>query len=203
MARSLPTAAQTQSLTGRGPRHWVFGYGSLVDVENLSGFLGRHGLRLGAYRYGALSGFKAAWSVAMDNKVTLAGYRYYLDVATGARPEVFIAFANIERDPEQSVAGILFEAEARALAILDHRERNYGRTDVTAHFAGAVDGTVWTYLGRSEAGDRYRQGLATDTLVIDAVYAEAIERAFAGAGLSYTNTPPAGARIMKLSRVDT
>ena len=206
MAPRRPTADQPHSLTGPNfdapGRHWVFGYGSLVDVEGLSRFLAGHALALGAHRYGALSGFAAAWTVAMDNSVTHRGYKYYVDAETGTRPDL-VAFANIERRSDVRVNGLLFEVDDTALQVLDARERNYARTDVTAHFDGPVAGTVWTYLGLADAGERFRQGLARKSLVIDAGYASGIARAFARASLAYSGAPPPGIPLRRLMRVDT
>jgi cation transport regulator ChaC len=181
----------------------VFGYGSLAHVENLSAFLARHRAEFDAHSHAELIGFQRTWTVAMDNSETLAGYKYYVDTATGARPEVFVAFANIESRQGARVAGILFEVTHATLEILDARERNYKRTDVTAHVSLAVEGTVWTYLGSSEATARFHLGRKKNALVIDEAYARSIETAYARAGLPYDAGLPAHIRRMALKRVDT
>jgi hypothetical protein len=50
--------------------------------------------------------------------------------------------------------------DAAALAALDHRERNYERTDVTAAVDGAPDGPVWTYAGRGDSRARFAAAVA-------------------------------------------
>lgn len=189
-------------------RHWVFGYGSLVDAGRLARFLASHGLALGAHEHCRLRGFARTWSVAMDNALTLPGYKYYLDPATGARPPVHVAFLNIEAaGADAEVAGILFEADAATLRILDRRERNYDRVDITgsisATVAGMVAGTVWSYVGHAQAAARYRQGLARRALVIEEGYRDAIARAFAHAQLPYTEQLPPGVPAVPLTRIDT
>ena len=57
---------------------FVFGYGSL----------------LGARRRRAVRGWpghRRRWAVAMDNRRTIPGYKYFLD-ADGARPDVYVTF---------------------------------------------------------------------------------------------------------------
>jgi len=205
MPRSAPVsiAPDGPSLTAAPGRHWVFGYGSLAHPEHLAGFLTRHRLQLGAHAHAELAGFRRTWTVAMDNSQTLTGYKYYLDATTGARPDIFVAFANIERHPQARVSGLLFEACAETLALLDTRERNYERTDVTAHVSAVVEGTVWTYLGNAEATARYAHALKKNALVIDTAYEERIETAYAHAGLPYEAALPPHIRRMALTRVDT
>ena len=186
-------------------RQWVFGYGSLVDAADLAGHLARHGLGLGDYRYCELMGFKRTWSVAMDNTLNEPGYKYYVDPQTRSRPDVFVAFVNLEpHDGEtaRGVSGILFEVGPEALSILDRRERNYHRCDVTPAISAAVDGTVWTYIGHAEARARYEAGLASNRLVISAAYRDLIEAAYAKARLPFDAELPANVRALPLTRVD-
>src|SRR4051794_32580383 len=96
-------------------RAFVFGYGSLLDGAGGEPCV--------------LQGFRRGWTVAMDNRRTLPGYRYFLDAATGERPPVYVAFLDIRPCAGARVNGIVFPAD---LAVLDARERNYAREDVTA-----------------------------------------------------------------------
>lgn len=184
-------------------RQWIFGYGSLVDVEHLSSYLAEHGFKLGNYEHRNLPGFKRIWNVAMDNKRTLPRYKYYLDPKTKTRPDVFVTFANIEKQDNGCVPGILFEVDDEMLKVFDSRELNYWRTDVTAHFSEPVDGTVWTYIGSPEANARFQQGLRERALVIDMTYAQRIETAFTRAGLSYAAELPRDVPLVELTKVDT
>jgi hypothetical protein len=87
----------------------------------------------------------------MDNSETIPGYKYYVD-EDGSRPAVFVAFLDLEPDPEGHVDGVCTAVDPAALRRLDERERNYVRTEVT----DAVDsplGRTWAYMG-SEAGRR-------------------------------------------------
>jgi cation transport regulator ChaC len=187
-------------------RQWVFGYGSLVDAAHLANDLASYGLGLGDYSYCELMGFKRTWSVAMDNALNEPGYKYYIDPQTRVRPDVFVAFVNLEPqdgDASRGVCGILFEVGPEALSVLDRRERNYDRCDVTPSISAVVDGTVWTYVGHAQARARYEAGLARNRLVISAAYRDLIETAYTKARLPYSAELPANVRELPLARVDT
>ena len=96
------------------PADLVFGYGSLVALP-------------GAVR-SELGGHRRLWGVAMDNAVDIPGYKRYL-APDGSRPDVCVAFLDIEPDACGSVIGACFAVAD--LAALDCREHNYERVDVT------------------------------------------------------------------------
>jgi cation transport regulator ChaC len=89
---------------------FVFAYGSLLA--------GADGVPC------RLAGHRRRFGVAMDNRRTLPGYKYFLDAATGARPAVFVAFLDVVEDPAASVQGVAFPVTAAGLAGGDDRERN-------------------------------------------------------------------------------
>ncbi len=120
---------------------FVFGYGSLVRRPD--------GIPC------HLLGHRRAWNVAMDNRRTIPGYKYYVDPDTGERPPVHVTFLNLYPTAEGQVNGIAFPVTAEALDELDRRERNYDRVDVTALIDADLDGTVWTYLGSEAARERF------------------------------------------------
>ena len=113
----------------------MFAYGSLASHD--------------AGRPCVLRDHRRAWGVAMDNRRTIRGYKYYVDAVTGERPAVYVAFMCIWPAPGASVHGVLLEVDDAGLAALDRRERNYDRRDVSAHVD--VNGPVWAYLA-SDAG---------------------------------------------------
>src|SRR5215218_6013856 len=96
-------------------RVFVFGYGSLASDGGTPA---------------RLHGYRRAWNVSMDNRVTIPGYKYYLDEA-GERPEVFVTFLNLVAG--DGVDGVVLEVPD--IAALDARERNYARVEVT----GSID----------------------------------------------------------------
>ena len=98
----------------------VFAYGSLVGLEP-------------AGRPCVLRDHARGWDVAMDNRETIPGYKFYVDAETGERPAVYVAFLAIRSEPGASVSGEVFAVDDEQLAALDRRERNYDRRDVSAH----------------------------------------------------------------------
>lgn len=154
---------------------FVFAYGSLLADA--------HGRRC------TLQGWERCWGVAMDNRRTLPGYRYFLDRATGERPELYVAFLDIRPRAGARVEGMVFPAD---LAALDVRERNYARVDVT----GAVDceGPVWAYAGLDEARERCAAGRRAGTAVVWDAYVERVRAGFAAHGaladFDATTVPP-------------
>src|SRR3954453_15770638 len=112
---------------------FVFGYGSLVRRPD--------GLPCN------LLGHRRAWNVAMDNRRTIPGYKFYVDPDTGERPPVRVTFLSLYPAPEGRVKGVAFPCRlpppegpgngvafpvtADDLDALDRRERNYDRIHVT------------------------------------------------------------------------
>lgn len=145
-------------------RTFVFGYGSLL-------------LRPGGIPCHLL-GHRRAWNVAMDNRRTIPGYKYYVDRDTGERPPVHVTFLNIYPAAEGRVNGIAFPVTADVLDQLDRRERNYDRIDVTRLLDVDLGGTVWTYLGSDAARERFAAG----TAVVSQAYFDAVRDDFATVG---------------------
>lgn len=198
-------------ITPPATRELIFGYGSLVDIGRLSEFLNNHGLALGSYYYRTITGWRRSWSVAMDNREVVKGYKYYLNRATGTQPDVYVAFLNIERVREEDVpldgsvpevTGVLFEVDQSVLDVLDKRERNYCRCDISDQFRD-LDGRVWAYIGSPEAEERYRIGLMEGSVVIDAAYRRSVEAAYRSADIPYTAEIDPRLREMDLQRIDT
>jgi hypothetical protein len=160
---------------------YVFGYGSLVDVDSMAEYLGRK-LPAEAWRICHLHGYRRCWNLAMDNTVDIPGYKCYVDPLTKDRPQVFIAFLNIRPAQGHAVNGIVFRICRAELSLLDTRERNYERTDVTAKIVPRLPGRVWTYAGSAEAEERYRRGLHSQSGVIDQDYYERVRKAFLNLG---------------------
>jgi hypothetical protein len=121
----------------------VFAYGSLV--RDLAG--GEQLVRRAAH----LRDHRRAWNVAMDNSLTLPGYKYYLDAEDRSRPEVFVTFLNLLPAPGHRVNGMLVPVDAAELVELDRRERNYERREVTASIEPVAEGRVWSYFGKPDA----------------------------------------------------
>jgi gamma-glutamylcyclotransferase (GGCT)/AIG2-like uncharacterized protein YtfP len=181
------------------PTQYVFAYGSLVrDLAD--------GDRL-ARRAAHLRDHRRAWNVAMDNSISLPGYKYYLDVGDSSRPEVFVTFLNLVPAPGHRVNGILVPVSAGELVELDRRERNYARREVTASIEQAAGGRVWSYFGKPEACRRFAAGRRAARAVVDESYLERVRTGFEALSDDALtefelSTDPHGCRTQKLLRVD-
>ena len=167
---------------------FVFGYGALVDEYE------------GAVA--ELHGWQRLWGVAMDNTVTIPGYKLYR-APDGSRPAVCVAFLDIEQRAGAVVNGLCLPVTERRLAALDARERNYRRTEVTASIADPP-GRVWAYSGREAGRARLRAGARA---VIQADYLRAVEDGFRALGqLEYeaflASSDLDGLPVWDLERVD-
>jgi Gamma-glutamyl cyclotransferase, AIG2-like len=114
------------------------------------------------------------WGVAMDNRRTIPGYKFYVDAETGERPAVFVTFVCIWPEPGASVEGVLIEVDDAGLATLDARERNYDRRDVSPHLD--LDGPVWAYLASAAGRERFAAGHAAGTAVVSEEYLARVPR---------------------------
>jgi cation transport regulator ChaC len=167
---------------------FVFGYGSLAaEVRGAPlavATLGDHGRR---------------WNVAMNNRDTIPGYKWYVDPVSGERPGVFVTFLDVIAEAGTQCVGFLLPLTSPSeLVALDRRERNYDRADVTSLISietsgvsgvsgvGGADGApdrVWTYLGTPSARQRYAEAAGRGEAVIQASYLEGVEAVFAARGL--------------------
>ena len=141
----------------------VFGYGSLVFD--------------GSGVMATLPGHRRVWGVATDNIRSIPGYKMYLLRSDGSRPEVYVAFADIEPDPAGSVKGSVRPVSEQELAQLDLRERNYDRIDVTDLIDGEFGGRVWAYRGSAEGRERLRRGRDEGRAVVSRDYMEKVQAA--------------------------
>ncbi|MDP2711534.1 MAG: gamma-glutamylcyclotransferase family protein [Solirubrobacteraceae bacterium] len=169
-------------------RQFVFGYGSLVAVQS-----GRRAVRL--------HGHRRIWGVAMDNTIDVPGYKTYRLREDGSRPAVFVAFLDLIAEPGAVTQGTLLAVDDAALRVLDERERNYDRIDVTTQIEAAPSGTIWTYRGSDDGRERLRIGRRERTAVIDSAYLEAVETTFTALGLG-DELPGDDLPLMSLRRVD-
>ena len=111
---------------------------------------------------------RRGWGVAMDNRRTIPGYKFYVDPESGERPPVFVTFLCIWPEPGASVEGVVFEVDDDGLAALDQRERNYDRRDVSAYLDAR--GPVWAYLASAAGRERCAAGRAAGTAVVSEEY---------------------------------
>ncbi len=177
-----------------GSLGYVFGYGSLVAAP---GSMVRR-----------LPGFRRVLGVAMDNSVDLPGYKYFRDPRDGSRPEVFVAFADLVEAPDGAppVNGVCVPVDAAALEILDARERQYVRTDVTSWLENPP-GRTWAYLGSEAGRERFALAVAAGRAVVVRGYVETVQAGFRAFGPAehrafVASTDLSGVPVVALERVD-
>lgn len=148
------------------PAGHVFGYGSLV----LDG--------LEDAKLATLPGRRRVWGVATDNQRAIPGYKMYLRRSDGMRPAVYVAFLDLAADPgAEGVNGTLRPVSEAELDLLDRRERNYDRVEVTGDVDG-IEGPVWTYVGSPEGRERLRRGRREERAVVSRDYLEKVHAGF-------------------------
>ena len=109
-----------------------------------------------------LKGFERDWKATMDNRLDIPGYKRYQAETSEAEP-VHVSFLNISKAGKTAaVTGIVRPLSPWQLAMLDHRERNYLRIDVTdkIEFIGSPPSrpfTVWTYTASNASVSRFEK----------------------------------------------
>ena len=201
------STARRANLNARKAQY-VFGYGSLTARPGPAPTreLKKHGF------VADLAGLQRTWGVAMDNRRDLPGYTYYTNPG-GGRPAVFVAYLDLVAAPgapEAAVNGVCLPVNGALLEVLDRRERNYERVDVSDRLAaGATGGNggvrVWAYLGSAAARERFAVGREAGTAVIDAGYVRTVEAGFAALGPAEhaacrPSLRPGGLPVLELTR---
>lgn len=167
-------------MTAPPPDHrggtWVFGYGSLVALESLGDTIGRH-LGPGERHAAHLSGYGRRWnygSLHLRGDWTHDGVevRGGLVVSLGLAPSA-----------DERCNGVVVRVTDAELALLDRRERDYERTDVTERIAldtpeVAVGGRVVTYVPRPSAVERYEAARDAGRAAVRRTYWDLVHRAF-------------------------
>jgi hypothetical protein len=149
---------------------YVFGYGSLTSDGRCP------------VHQAELRDTRRVWGVAMDNAEDIPGYKHYRRRRDGSRPEVSVAFLDLEPAAGESVNGICLAVTPERLVELDRRERNYIRVDVTESLDPRPPGRTWVYVGRPESRARFRRARARSLVVVSREYREHVLRGFAALG---------------------
>ena len=171
----------------------VFGYASLVTDG-------------GPGRVTRMRDVRRTWGVATDNSLGIPGYKMYLRRTDGSRPAVFVAFLDLLPARGCAVNGVLRPIGADELELLDRRERNYDRTDVTASI-DSPPGRVWAYLGSPQARERLRRARQAGAAVVSRDYERKVHRGFRALGRSeyeafLASSELDGLPVWDLERVD-
>lgn len=153
---------------------YVFGYASLVGMSEA--------FEVGGVEHepvaGRLRGFRRHWGAAMDNWDAANDHKYFVEPGTGERPHLRVAYLDIEPSEGGTVNGLAIPVDAARLVVLDAREVNYSRIDVSGAFEPAIAQRVFTYVGTEAARERCRRGAADGDVFVSRDYVAAARRAF-------------------------
>lgn len=156
-----------------GPAY-VFAYASLVGL--------REAFAVGGVEHepvaGRLRGFRRSWGAAMDNWDAANDHKYFVEPGTGERPRLRVAYLDVEPSEGGTVNGLAILVDAARLLVLDAREVNYSRIDVSGAFEPSLPQQVFTYVGTEAARERCRQGAAAGDVFVSRDYVAAVRRAF-------------------------
>ena len=187
--------------------NYIFGYGSLVDSKSLKLFLGRDRLNANDWQFCRLSGYRRIWNVSMNNCLDMKGYKYYIDPKSQIRPDISVTFLNVRIHPKSSIGGLLLQVSPDELELVDKREHNYSRIDVSENINIPVKGKAWVYIGLKESVERYRKAFTDGKAVISKNYYNLVYNAFLSYGknsaedyLATTDTPKIPQKCLKLIR---
>jgi len=187
---------------------YVFGFGSLVDLEALADYLDREPFTEGEFERCRLRDYRRAWNIARDNSEVIPGHDHLVCSVSGERLDGYVAVVNIRPAPGQAVNGLAFRVSPDELAILDRRERNYDRIDVSGRLDVTVHDRVWAYRGKPFAEERYAKGAAAGSAFINSAYHTLVHLAFESHGPGFladylATTDPPEIPLRALRRVPT
>jgi cation transport regulator ChaC len=157
------------------PTAYVFGYASLVALEDADAVPGR------------LRGYRRCWGVAMNNWEGGEDAKHWLDRESGKRPHVRVAYLDLREEEGSAVNGLALPVDRDRLADLDAREINYRRIEVSEAFEpigpraeAALTPRVFTYVGLDAARERCRKGAVEGNVFVAGDYVSSVRRAFEG-----------------------
>lgn len=159
-----------------GGIEWVFGYGSLVDLTAPLVLEGH----VHSPMPGRLRGFRRRWGAAMNNWEAGEEEKHFLDVPSGLKPRVTVAYLDLVESPGDTANGLAIPVDETRLAELDAREINYVRVEVSGAFQPAVPQRVFVYLG-TEAARRRCLGAEAE-ICVSRQYVTRIRRGFTALG---------------------
>jgi hypothetical protein len=118
---------------------------------------------------------------------------------------VHVTFLDVRADPGAHLNGVVFAVDPALLGLLDRRERQYERHDVTEHLDADLGGRVWAYVGRAAARRRYAIGRTDGSAVVSARYLEKVRADFEAFGMLAEfdrTTEPPEVPVVELERIE-
>jgi cation transport regulator ChaC len=184
---------------------WVFGYGSLVSPESFGYTLGRVLVPGVDFFEAEVAGYGRRWNYGVMSTV---GESVGAD---GVSKSWTIVALGLVASPDETVNGVVCWVTGDELPMLDRRERDYDRVDVsdqaTICAGAAVDpaGPIMTYVPRPEPQQRYRAARDSGTAAIEQRYWDLVDGAFADLGADrreryHATTPAPDVPVVAMTR---
>lgn len=157
---------------------WIFGYGSLVSPASMATTIGRT-VAPTDVAVAHLDGYGRRWNYG---SLHLRGDWHHdgVEVTQG----LVVSLGLVASDAE-SCNGVIVRVTAEELAMLDWRERDYERTDVSDMIrldGDPIGDRVMTYVPRASAVERYEQARDHGRAGIRQSYWELVQGAFGELG---------------------
>jgi cation transport regulator ChaC len=171
---------------------WVFGYGSLVSPTSIARTIGRPVERSAGFAAARLHGFGRRWNYgSMHQRGDWHGPH-------GLVEQGIVVSLGVERSDREACNGAVVRVTGEELDLLDWRERDYERTDVSDNVVvetGELQARIVTYVPRQTAIDRYRTARDELRAAIRYSYVTIVDEAFAALGGGHLDeyrdgTPP-------------
>jgi dephospho-CoA kinase len=178
---------------------WIFGYGSLVSPTSMAATIGRT-VAPADTAIAHLDGFGRRWNYG---SMHLRG-DWQLD-GTHVREGLVVSLGIVRSDAE-TCNGRIVRVTDDELAMLDWRERDYERTDVSDLIRredGEAGPVVWTYVPRTSAIERYLHARDLGRAAIRRSYWELVDDAFGALGddhrSRYATTPAPDVPVVEMT----
>ena len=120
-----------------GSKIYVFGYGSLMNLQSIQKTVSRRVARE-ELQPAVLNDFVRKWDL-------LEWIKFVDEPSAGIVPAVFL---DVVRQLGRQTNGILLSLTEDELTKMDGREKNYDRVNVSSLIAPRVGGDVFTYIGK-------------------------------------------------------
>ncbi len=184
---------------------WIFGYGSLVDPDDLARYVGNQAVEGIDWTLALLDGYERAWNVGMRNVHDCDDDKFYV-TEDGQRYGGIVLTLGLDTNSGSSTNGLMFKVERPALLALDKRERRYHRVDVSSSIESPAQlspgSTVYTYVPRADALATGLEGIHSSTAAISRSYHDKVTSAFNRLGKEEVARYQASTRQPKAPLVD-
>ncbi len=157
---------------------YIFGYGALAILQDP---MVRGESHTSCVVKGYLRGFRRRWTAGMENCAPLNDGAYYVDAASGIRPDICVVALSID-ESDDDVNGVAIPVTAAELPAFDLRELHYDRIEVSGHFSCSLTYPIWAYRANIRARRDCMVGGAQRRAYVSHTYVTGVRQAFRNLG---------------------